>query len=83
MVETITSSDGNPIAAGEVSAIAVNPAIVSITVDPITNKVTLGGITAGTSNVNYSAPGYNPVALLVTVLANPLPSLIVTDGPEI
>ncbi len=70
--EVVTASDGSTPA--NVTVAAEDPSTVSV------SGLTITGVKAGLTNVTYSAPGYQPVSQLVTV--SPLPSLIVTDGPE-
>ena len=79
-VQTLTASDGSVIPPGTVTATA-QFGNVSVSVDPVTNAVTVTGIsTVEFCNVNYSAPGY--LGASQTFQVAPLPNLIVTDGPE-
>jgi hypothetical protein len=70
--QVITASDGSTptgvVATAETGQVSVS-------------GVTLTGVSAGSTNVNFSADGYQPVNVFVTV--TPLPTLIVTDGPEV
>lgn len=77
-VQTLTASDGS--APTGVAAVCNFPANVGVVVNP-DNTVTLTGIIASTVSVTYSAPNYQPVSQSITVA--PLPTLIVTDGPEV
>jgi hypothetical protein len=79
-VQVLTTSDGSTIPPGTVVMGGGGPA-VSMVVDPVTNNVTLTGVSAGTVSIAYQAPGYLQVGQQITVV--PLPNLIVTDGPEV
>jgi hypothetical protein len=74
-VQTLTGSDGSVPAV--VTAVATGPVALAVA----GNTVTVSGTGAGSANVFYSAPGYQDAVQVFTVA--PLPSLVVTDGPEV
>jgi hypothetical protein len=81
IVQTITGIGGAALPPGAVS-VAVAPAgIVTASIDPTTNAVTLTGVAPGTANATYSAAGYSSV--VDTVLVSAAPPLLVVDGPEV
>ncbi len=81
-IQTVTASDGSTIPLGALTATSDNPNLATASVDPATNAVTVTAINPSTpsANVTYSAPGYGSVVQQINVL--PVPTLIVTDGPE-
>jgi len=79
-VQTITTSDGSVLPPGAVSVQVNDPVNITVAVDPQTNQVTLTGKSPSTETVVYSAAGYTSTSEIVTTA--PIPSLIVTDGPE-
>jgi hypothetical protein len=83
-VQTLTGSDGSVIPAGTVTATVsgnVPGGAVSVSVNPVTNAVTVTGLAAGLGAVTYSAPGYQSAVQTFDVA--PLPLIVVTDGPEV
>lgn len=79
-VQTISSSDNSTVPAGSVTVASSASSVVQASVDPVTNNVTVSGIGAGSATVTYAATGFQSTVEAFTVA--PLPTLVVTDGPE-
>jgi len=79
-VQTLVGSDGSVIPLGSLTAAAETPAIVSVSV-AADNQVTLTGVAAGVTTITYTAPGYQPLTDNASV--SPLPTMVLTTGPEI
>lgn len=82
IVQTVVGSDG-PLAPGALIAVSAIPSQVTAAVDATTNKVTLHGVAVGVTSVSYSAVGHQSASDTVNIIAPPpLPTLVITDGPE-
>lgn len=77
---TLTTSDSSTIAAGALVATSNNPAVATVSVNALTNLVTVTGVATGPVSVSYSVPGYSPLVEVFNVAA--LPTLIATDSAE-
>lgn len=83
IVQTVAIPGGGPLPPGQLTAVSTGVAVTPV-VDPVTNSVTLHGVSVGACVINYTAAGYAPAADNVTVLAAPpLPVLGIVDGPEV
>jgi len=78
-INTVLGSDGSTIPLGTLAVTSSDVTVATVSVDA-SNNVTVSGIGVGNAFVSYSAPGY--VGDTETYTIAPLPSIVVTDGPE-
>jgi hypothetical protein len=76
-VEQFTITSTRPIPAGAVTVAGQNPAAVTVVINP-EGAGSITALATGSTSATFSAPGFSPVSVLITV--NPLPQLVFTPG---